>query len=144
MLHLAAVLAMWPALEDVARHQGSWSVVRFEREGVATPAEVLGSIGREVEGDHVAWSRDGRRFAGTRFVIRAEMSTRQIDLLPDGGPDRGTTVLGIYRFDEDGTLTICVADAGQPRPTEFASPPGSKRNLQVFRPIRSPTHDAPP
>ncbi len=139
MFGLAIVLTLLPALEDVALHQGAWSVVRFEREGVTTPAEVLGSIERVVEGDHIAWSRDGRRFAGTRFVIHPAVSPRQIDLIPDGGPERETVILGIYRFDEDGVLTICIADAGQPRPTAFSSPPGSKRNLQVFRPNRSPT-----
>jgi uncharacterized protein (TIGR03067 family) len=147
MLHfsfLAALIISHPAIEDLGRHQGCWAVVRFEREGTITTAEVLSSIERRVEGDHIVWRRDGKNFAGTTFVIDVSQTPKAIDLFPDGGPSRGQAVFGIYRFGSDGTLTMCVADVGQERPRQFSSEPGSKQNLQVFRPAsREPKGQAP-
>jgi uncharacterized protein (TIGR03067 family) len=131
LLTLLAIAAI-PDLE-LDRHQGAWVVLRFEREGKETPADLLTSITRFVEGDHVMWKREGKSFAGTRLEIDASKSPATIDLIPDGGPARGERVLGIYRFEDDGRLTICIADRGEPRPPDFTSPPGSKRTLQVFR-----------
>lgn len=119
--------------DEAQRHQGTWAVVRFEREGQVTGAEVLGQIIREVDGDHIVWRRDGRRFAGTRFTVDPTREPNELDLIPDGGPSRGERVLAIYEFRPDGTLRICVADPGRPRPTAFESPEGSGWTVQEFR-----------
>jgi uncharacterized protein (TIGR03067 family) len=117
---------------EVARHQGTWAVTSFVRDGKASPKELTDSIVRVVEGDHVVWKRDGKRFAGTAVVLDPSKAPRTIDVLPDGGPARGERVLGIYKLDGD-TLTICMADAGQPRPLAFEAPNGSKQTLMTFR-----------
>lgn len=129
----AVLLAQSPAVDDVARHQGTWAVETFDREGQPSPEDVVKSITRVVDGDHARWERDGKSFAGVTFELNPDADPRTIDLIPDGGPSRGQRVLGIYRFEDDGRLTLCVSDAGEPRPTEFSSPKGSKRTLQVFR-----------
>ena len=74
------------AAAELARHQGAWIPVRFEREGTVTPEEILASIRRTVDGDHVTWSRDGKPFAGTRFEVDATANPATIDLIADGGP----------------------------------------------------------
>lgn len=118
---------------ELAKHQGTWEVVSFEREGKKTPEEITRTIVRVVDADHVVWKRDGSNFAGTTMTLDPSSDPKSLDLIPDGGPNRGAKVLGIYRFEADGTLTICIADAGKPRPSEFRSPEGSGRTLQVFR-----------
>lgn len=121
------------AKEELEKQQGTWEVVCFEREGKKTPEEITRTIVRVVEGDHVVWKRDGKSFAGTTIVLDPTVEPKAIDLIPDGGKNRGERVRGIYRFEPDGTLTICVADAGKERPTGFVSAAESGWTLQVFR-----------
>lgn len=116
----------------LAKHQGTWKVVSFTRNDSQTPKEITDSIIRIVEKDHVIWKRNGKAFAGTKIVLDDSKSPTWIDVLPDGGPGKGEKIPGIYR-QEGENLTICMADKGKTRPTEFASPKGSDLTLMVFR-----------
>jgi uncharacterized protein (TIGR03067 family) len=117
---------------ETARHQGTWQVVSFVREGKESPKELVDSIVRVVEGNHVVWKRDGKSFAGTTVELDPARDPKTIDVIPDGGKTRGEHVLGIYTLDGD-TLVICMADAGGQRPTSFEAAAGSKRTLMRFR-----------
>jgi uncharacterized protein (TIGR03067 family) len=130
-----AAQSQGPANTERARHQGIWAVTSSIRDGEPASAEVVASIRRVVEGDHVVWKRDGKNFAGTRFEIDPTKTPRTIDLLPDGGPNRDKRVLGIYKLDGE-DLTICIADVGQPRPSGFEAKPGSKQTLQTFKRVK--------
>lgn len=135
-----ALLALWlvsPALADdeAAKHRGTWAVTTLVRDGKEAPADVVASIRRVVEGDHVTWTRDGKTFAGTKVEYDTSKTPHALDLIPDGGPHRDKHVLGIYRLEGD-TLTICVADPDEPRPTAFEATEGSKRTLQTFKRIK--------
>lgn len=120
--------------EEKARHQGTWAVERSVRDGKDGPADVLKQIVREVEGDRVVWKRGDSSFAATKFEINPEAEPKSIDLIPEGGPNRGERVLGIYAFEED-RLILCVADSGEPRPLEFGSEPGDGRTWMTFRKV---------
>ena len=133
----AAFGAQEPAKQELARHQGTWTAVSFRREGQETPAEIVRTITRTVEGDHVVWRRDGKSFAGTTVVLDPGRDPKTIDVLPDGGPSRGKRVLGIYKLEND-TLTLCMADADQPRPREFKAEKGTRQTLMVFRREQKP------
>ena len=122
--------------DELAKHQGTWAVVSQVRDGQDAPANVVASIRRVVEGDHVTWIREGKNFAGTKVVYDVTKSPHALDLIPDGGPHRGEHVLGIYKLEGD-TLTICVADPGEPRPSAFEAAAGSKRTLQTFKRIKA-------
>jgi uncharacterized protein (TIGR03067 family) len=111
---------------EVARHQSTWAVTSFVRNGKVSPKEPTDTIVGVVEGDHVVWKLDGKSFAGTTSVLDPSKSPRTIDVIPDGGPARGERVLGIYKLDRE-ILTICMADAGQPRPSAFEAPRGASR-----------------
>ncbi|HEY2158644.1 MAG TPA: TIGR03067 domain-containing protein [Isosphaeraceae bacterium] len=125
-----------PGADEPAKHQGTWTVVSQVRDGKEAPADVVRSIRRVVEGDHVTWTRDGKSFAGTKIEYDVTRTPHALDLIPDGGPNRGKHVLGIYKLESD-ELVICVADTDGPRPTDFDAPAGSKRTLQKFRRIRA-------
>jgi uncharacterized protein (TIGR03067 family) len=118
--------------KELARHQGEWLVVSFERNGEVTAKEITDTIMRVVENDHVVWKREGKSFAGTSMVLDPNAEPPTIDLLPDGGPARDKRVRGIYKLQGD-TLTICVADPDSPRPLKFSAPKGSGHTLQTFR-----------
>ena len=126
----------------LALQQGTWKVLSFNREGTPTPDEIAHSIRRVVQGDRVTWQRDGKTFAATTLRLDPAASPPALDVIPEGGPNRGQPVLGIYRQDHD-QLTICMADPGKPRPTSFEPPaPGSGLTLMSF--TRQPADDKPP
>lgn len=115
---------------EVERHQGTWAITSFIRAGKESPKELVDSIVRVVEGDHVVWKRLGKSFAGTTVELDPSKTPQTIDVLPDGGRARGERVLGIYQLD-GATLVICMADPGKERPKTFEAPAGSK--LTLFR-----------
>src|SRR5262245_14496356 len=99
LLCLVPVLADDPdARAELAEHQGTWEVVSFMREGEETPKEIASTITRVVEDDHVVWYRDGKSFAGTTVKLDPSKAPKALDVIPDGGPQKGKAVAGIYRL----------------------------------------------
>jgi uncharacterized protein (TIGR03067 family) len=138
MLILLAPWSLLPAHDDdqaikdeLARHQGTWHASTSVYDGQEAPAEIVRSITRTVEKDHVVWKRDGKSFAGTRIELDPSRDPKAIDVIPDGGKDRGERVPGIYKLEDD-RLTICMAAPGQPRPKEFKAEKGSGCTLRTF------------
>jgi len=120
-----------PGSDDLAKQQGTWNAVSSRRDGIDAPEEIVRSITRTVEKDHVTWKREGKNFAGTGLVLDPTQKPPTLDVIPDGGPSRGKQVLGIYKLEGD-RLTICMADAEQPRPRDFKAEKGSRQTLMVF------------
>ena len=120
-----------PPSADLEKQQGTWTAISFRRDGQETPKEIVRTITRTVEGDHVVWKRNGKSFAGTALALDPHQDPRAIDVIADGGPTRGKRVLGIYKLEND-RLTLCMADADQPRPREFKAEKGSGHTLMVF------------
>jgi uncharacterized protein (TIGR03067 family) len=123
--------AQEPASREIDKHQGIWLASSFRRDGQETPQEIVRTITRTVVNDHVVWKRNGKSFAGTSMVLDAAHNPKSIDVIADGGPTRGKRVLGIYRLDNN-RLTICMADADQPRPRDFTAEKGSRQTLMIF------------
>ena len=125
-----------PAKDELKQHQGTWAVTSSIYDGRPAPEAIFRSIQRVVDGNHVYWTRDGKRFAGTTIELDPAASPKAIDVIPDGGPNRGERVLGIYKLDGDG-LTICVAEPRRPRPKDFQAGKGSRQTLRVFVRVRA-------
>lgn len=125
-------LADDPINEELKRHQGTWFVTSSIYDGQEAPTNVLSSIKRIVDGDHVVWERDGKRFAGTRIELDPSHVPKTIDVIPDGGQNRDERVLGIYKIDGN-TLTICMAAPGKPRPNKWKADKDSGCTLRTFR-----------
>ena len=117
---------------ELKRHQGTWDVVKFVRNGEDSPADLVASIVRIVDGDHVVWRRDGKSFSGSTIVLDPTADPKTIDILADGGPARDKRVRGVYKLEDD-KLTICTSDPDEPRPKDFKAEKGSKQTLMVFK-----------
>jgi uncharacterized protein (TIGR03067 family) len=117
--------------DELKRHEGTWSVTSSIYDGEAASEDLVRSIKRIVEKDHAVWERDGKRFAGTTLEVDPAREPRTIDVIPDGGPNRGERVLGIYKIEGD-KLTICMAGPGKPRPKVFQADKGSGCTLRTF------------
>ena len=122
--------------DELKRHQGTWNVISSTYDGQQAAPEVVRSIRRIVSDDRVVWERNGERFAGSKIELDSTREPKTIDVIPDGGPNRGEHVLGIYRLEDD-TLTICMAAPGKPRPSKFEAEKGSECTLRKY-------HRAPP
>jgi uncharacterized protein (TIGR03067 family) len=125
------------ANQELERHQGTWTATSSIYDGQEAPEAIVRSITRTVEKDHVVWKRDGKSFAGTRIELDPSRDPRSIDVIPDGGKDRGERVLGIYKLEDD-RLTICMAAPGQPRPKEFKAEKRSGYTLRTFTREKAP------
>jgi uncharacterized protein (TIGR03067 family) len=116
---------------ELKRHQGTWIATSSTFDGQKAPEEIVRLIKRIVTDDHVVWQRNGKQFAGTTVVLDSTNEPNTIDVIPDGGRNRGERILGIYKLDRD-TLTICMAAPGQPRPKDFKAEKGNGWTLQTF------------
>jgi len=141
---LLASTALWlaPAGDgqvkaELKRHQGTWITTSSIFDGQPASPELVRSIRRIVTDDHVVWERDGKRFAGTTIVLDPTKEPKTIDVIPDGGPNRGEHILGIYKLEGD-TITICMAGPAQPRPREFKAEKGSGFTLRTFKWVSAP------
>ena len=129
--------------KELKRHQGTWIATSSTFDGQKAPEDIVHSIKRIVTDDHVVWQRDGKQFAGTKIALDSTNEPNTIDVIPDGGRNRGERILGIYKLDRD-TLTICMAGPGRPRPKEFKAEKGSGWTLQTFareKPTNPPSRE---
>jgi uncharacterized protein (TIGR03067 family) len=117
---------------ELKRHQGTWFATSSIYDGEKAPPDVVRSIKRMATDDHVVWKREDKQFAGTKIELNPSREPKTIDAIPDGGPNRGERVQGIYKLEDD-TLTICMSAPGQPRPKEFKAEKGSRCTLRTFR-----------
>lgn len=112
--------------QEVAKFQGTWKQVAYERDGVQEPVD-----------DEKDWE-PRTTFVGTTFVVRIAdgsipiRGTFKIDLTQDPkaidytdthGADAGKTFPAIYTLEND-KLIFCAASEGQERPTEFKTKTG--------------------
>ena len=122
------------AQDDVKREldslQGAWQCVSFEEKGTSLPEEQIKTLKLTFKGYKASHAgKDGKTDQAT-IKIDPSKKPKAIDLMLLTGPDKGKTVQGIYTIDGD-TLTICGAQAGRERPTEFKG--GKDVNLMVFK-----------
>lgn len=118
--------------QALEKQQGTWLAFSSRRDGNDADPEIVRTIERVVKDDKAVWSRDGKRFAGSSIVLDPTTDPASIDVIPDGGPHRDQHVLGIYKLDGD-QLSICMADAGKPRPKSFSAEAGETQTLQTFK-----------
>jgi len=118
---------------DLAKFQGSWRFVSVITDGTpAPPDQIKGTV---LTNDATTFAfKDPASTGGGTFRIDATKDPRQMDITFGTGPDKGQTVLGIYRF-EGNRVRVCLGLPGKPRPTQFASPAGSGLVLEVLEPV---------
>jgi uncharacterized protein (TIGR03067 family) len=101
--------------KELAPFQGTWKVLKATRGTEEAPKEAIESLSFVFEGSKVTIGEKGRSKPGT-FAVRGAKEPAEIDLTSD----EGKKVLGIYKFDKDGKLTICfVKDGDGTRPKGF-------------------------
>lgn len=99
--------------------QGKWTLVSGEQDGVSIADADLDRYSLTIDGDRhrVCWSN--AVLEGTH-ELDATKSPMTIDSIDTAGPFEGMRLRGVFELDGD-ELTVCFANAGQERPTEFST-----------------------
>ena len=118
--------------KDQDAMQGDWACERFVRDGMAFDDDAAGALFRTVKGSSYTVYRFRKAIGGGTFKLDATKSPRHIDLALSDGPAKGKVIPGIYKLEKD-ALTLCYAQPGGKRPTEFASKEDSGVSLTVWK-----------
>src|SRR6476469_11055596 len=114
---------------DLDRFQGTWYLVMAMQDGKTLPED-------KVKQTTIVFKDDTFRFPGSAEYATSKEGTIKLDESKtpkemDAISAEKEVMLGIYRLEENG-YKVCFAPAGQPRPTNLSSAPGSSYILQVW------------
>ena len=123
--------------KDLDKLRGTWVTVSLVNNGMTlmdekSPPEKGPVTKLAYEGTKWMVKVDNKTVASGAFKIDAAKMPKEIDVMDETGMINEKTKLGIYVLDGD-TYKFCLAGAGKPRPTEFASKVGSDHTLIVSK-----------
>jgi uncharacterized protein (TIGR03067 family) len=129
---LGALVATGSPAQDAGNIQGPWAVVSAERD--AKPAADVAGHRLTFSGDIFTIQHEGHTLYRGTYAVDAARKPAQIDFRHGEGNIKGKTWKGIYRLEGE-TLKICdnAPDMAKPRPTRFATKPGSGSICIVFK-----------
>ena len=115
--------------KDLEGLQGTWKLVSAMQDGKALPDD-------EVKKSTIVIKDDAFHFPGLAEDATSRSGTIKVDATKrpkhmDTISTEKEVMLGIYELESD-RYKVCFAPAGKPRPSEFASNPGSGYILQVW------------
>jgi uncharacterized protein (TIGR03067 family) len=118
--------------KDMAKMEGTWSMVSAMSEGQALPDDIVKS-GKRISKDGVTTVMIGEMvYLKAKFTIDPSKKPKTIDYEVTEGPAKGKTQYGIYELDGD-TAKFCFAAPGKDRPTDFTAKEGSTRTSSVWK-----------
>ena len=121
--------------KDLDGLQGSWKLVSAMRDGKALPKDKVKKttivIKDDTFKDDTFVFPDSAEYATSKEgTIKLDATTKPKQM--DATSTEKEVMLGIYELDGD-RYKVCFAPTGKPRPSEFASKPGSGNLLQVWK-----------
>ena len=135
---------------DTQKLQGTWVVIETRSDGETRTVPEGVDARLTIEGDQfrlMFWSSSklsneaSASLLFATFKLNTATSPRNIDLTTSNpkNPEANELCLGIYKFDGDNRLTICLAQErpGNHRPAEFKAEKGSNQMIYVLRRAKS-------
>src|SRR5262249_36951339 len=128
ILVLGLLLGAGDAKTDEELFPGTWNVSSLENGGQKETEEKVKQLSIVFREGGKAVVKTEQKETEVTWQLDATKKPRQISLT-----DGNKTLEGIYKLEGD-TLTLCLAEVGkETRPTEFASPAGSRTLLIVLK-----------
>jgi uncharacterized protein (TIGR03067 family) len=119
------------AKDDLKAIQGTWDLVRIERDGKALKAQE--DTRAITTGNKFVIKTGDKVIAAGTFKLDPSKKPKTLETTYTEGPNKGKTLKGIYHLDGD-TLKFCVATSPDgERPTEFKTKPDSGAFLAVYK-----------
>jgi uncharacterized protein (TIGR03067 family) len=119
---------------ELKRFEGTWAYVSVITNGNAAPEESVKKSRLVLSGDKFTVKGAEAMHRGT-FSVDPTAKPKTLDVTFSEGEEAGKTIKGIYDLEGD-RCKVCIALGDQPRPTEFASPPGSGYALEELKRIK--------
>ena len=116
-------------MNDLDALQGTWNLVSAMQDGQALPEDKVKQTTIVIRDDTFCFPGSAEYATSREGTIKLdEMKTpKQMDAIST----ENEVMLGIYALEENG-YNVCFAPTGKPRPTEFASTPGTGCILQSW------------
>jgi uncharacterized protein (TIGR03067 family) len=112
--------------------EGDWQMLSGVFNGKPLDQSMVAWCTRVTRGDVTAVIAGPQTMLKARFTLDPSRRPATIDYVNLEGPNRGKSQKGIYEL-ENGTLKVCMAVPGGPRPTAFDSTKGDGRSLTTWR-----------
>ena len=119
-----------PMNKELERLQGTWDITSLETEGKKMGESAVRGSQIRISGNTFETVAMGATYKG-RIEIDAAKKPKQLDLVFEAGPEKGTRSLAIYEIDED-RWRICLGLTGKKRPTAFSTKAGSGHALETL------------
>jgi uncharacterized protein (TIGR03067 family) len=117
---------------DLARLQGTWSMVSGTADGSPIPEAMVGQAKRVCKDDEITVKFGERMIFKARITLDASKKPKTIDFQMTDGPNKGKRQLGIYELDGD-TLKSCFGAPEAERPKDFSGQSGEMRTSTVWK-----------
>jgi uncharacterized protein (TIGR03067 family) len=114
---------------DLDRFQGTWYLVAAVKDGNVLPEDKVKQISIVFKGDTFRFTGLAEDDTSKEGTIKLDENKTPKEM--DAISTNKEVMLGLYRMDDRG-YKVCFAPAGKPRPTDFASQPGSGNILQSW------------
>lgn len=126
-----------PSKSDLDKLRGTWLTVSLVNDGKTVVDEKTApkpGPATKLVYDGSTWiiKVGEKTVASGKLKIDATKTPKEIDIMDESGLKNEKTKLGIYAIDGD-SYKFCLAPAGKPRPSEFASKAGSGHSLGVSK-----------
>jgi uncharacterized protein (TIGR03067 family) len=120
------------AARELAKLQGTWNAVAVEEDGERLPAEKTKGWKLVIKDNKYTFEA-GKASAEGIYRLDPAKTPKAVDATRTNGPDKGKTLLGIYRLDGD-RLMMCFAEPGQKnRPASFVTKKGAGLRMYVLK-----------
>ena len=116
------------AKDELKKFDGTWKVVRAEKEGKVLPDDKAKAIQVTIKDGKIT-IKDGNDVDVATLKIDPSKSPATIDFIP--ADDDKLRAPGIYAFEGE-TLKICWSSVRSERPKEFASKMETETNLFIL------------
>ena len=115
--------------KDLNGLQGTWKLVSAMKDGEALPEDKVKNTSIVIKDDTFVFPESAEYATSKEGTIKLDATKKPKHM---DATDREKVMLGIYKLDGD-RYKVCFAPTGKPRPSEFASKPGSGNLLQVWK-----------
>ncbi len=116
--------------KDLNGLQGTWKLVSAMKDGEALAEDKVKNTSIVIKDDTFVFPESAEYATSKEGTIKLDATKKPKQM--DATSNREKVMLGIYKLDGD-RYKVCFAPTGKPRPSEFASKPGSGNLLQVWK-----------
>jgi uncharacterized protein (TIGR03067 family) len=131
ILGIGLMIGADDAKKELDRFEGDWKFVSVEVGGMKMDIAIFKNSLLSCHGDKFTFKEGDMLTHGT-FKVDPTKKPKTIDVIFNDGPQKGSTMLGIYKLEGD-VYKVCFDTDGKTRPKEFASKEGTRSVYEILQ-----------